>query len=240
MVDKIYTQKQSHIVDFVFDKKVANVFSDMIRRSVPGYETVISLLGVIAKKYVVSNSNIYDLGCSLGASIFSAYSRLQEVPVNYIGVDISKDMLAHCKHNLMGIISQERLSLIHCHAQEVEICNASLVMMNFTLQFLPISDRSQMIKRIFNGLLPGCALVVSEKIALEDKQERKQFQSLHKQFKSLNGYSELEISQKRTALKEVMQLDHHRVHKSRLKAAGFSSVITWFQCMEFCSYLAVK
>jgi len=239
-VDKIYARKRSHVVDFVFDEKVANVFPDMIRRSVPGYEAVISLLGVIAEQYVVSNSNVYDLGCSLGASLFSVYSRLPEVPVNYIGVDSSEDMLTHCRHTLVDTIPQERLSLIHREAQQVEIGHASLVMMNFTLQFLPVSERPEMIRRIFNGLLPGGALVVSEKLAFEDEQEKNQFRSLHEQFKSSNGYSDLEISQKRTALEDVMRLDHHRAHESRLKAAGFSSVITWFQCMGFCSYLAVK
>ena len=82
-------------------------------------------------------------------------------------------------------------------------------------------------------------IILSEKIAFSDSEQSIQ-DTLHHDFKRANGYSDLEIAQKRSAIENVLIPETEDVHRDRLKAAGFSQVIRWYQCFNFVSYLAVK
>ncbi len=239
-LDKMYADKLSRVVDFVFDDHVAAVFPDMIRRSVPGYQTLIALLGVIAERHVHADSIVYDLGCSLGAAMHSVHSQIADSSVHFIGVDNSAPMLAQCRNNLDGVINAKQFTLLHCDVRDVEIKNASMVILNFTLQFLAAADRLNLLTRIHSGLQSGGVLILSEKIAFEDSTEQTLQQSMHDQFKASNGYSELEIAQKRTALEKVMTPDNPATHHARLRQAGFSQVSEWFRVFNFCSFMAHK
>ena len=237
--DQLFAGPKSHIVDFVFDQSVTDVFPDMIRRSVPGYETVISLLSVIAEKYFQSGSRVYDLGCSLGAATLAVHSRLGD-DVEYIGVDSSASMTEKCRDNFQFRIPHARVQCITEDIRNIEIAGASVIILNFTLQFIPPHDRDRVVRNIYNGLMPGGVLIVSEKINIASQGERNRQMALYHQFKAANGYSELEISQKRSALENVMKLDTSAHHHERLKAQGFSEVYQWFQCFNFISLFAIK
>jgi tRNA (cmo5U34)-methyltransferase len=63
---------------------------------------------------------------------------------------------------------------------------------------------------------------------------------LHHAFKRANGYSELEVSQKRTALENVLVPETLDTHRARLREAGFGAVDAWFQCFNFASLLAFR
>lgn len=238
--DALYASSQPHIVDFVFDDAVAEVFPDMIRRSVPGYETIISMIAVIAEKYCQSGATVYDLGCSLGAATLAIHSRLEHRGAHYIAVDDSASMIEKCKKNLSRHIPASNYQCLQEDIRGVVIKQAGVVVMNFTLQFLPRSDRDAVIREIYAGLNRGGALILCEKIRGTDKEQDDRFIELHQQFKTANGYSELEISQKRTALEKVMKLDDTDMHMERLKQSGFSEITQWFQCLNFAGWLAIK
>lgn len=236
--DNIYSEQQN-VVDFVFDENVANVFSDMIRRSVPGYESIITMLGVFAEQYVQPGSSVYDLGCSLGAATLSMRSRLKNTACQMIAIDNSAAMVEKCRVNV-NLASGPDVE-VHCvDIRNVEINQASLAVLNFTLQFLPIDDRASLLKKIASNMLPGGALVLSEKIAFEDNEEERLNETLHLAFKKANGYSELEIAQKRSAIENVLIPETLAVHLRRLEHAGFSQAQVWFQCFNFVSIIAVK
>lgn len=236
--DTIYS-KQQNVVDFVFDENVANVFSDMIRRSVPGYESIITMLGVFAEQYVQPESQVYDLGCSLGASTLSMRSRLQNIPCHMVAVDNSEAMVEKCRVNV-NLASGPEVDVLCDDIRHVDINNASLAVLNFTLQFLPVNDRKSLLAKISENMLPGGALVLSEKIAFENKKEAALNEELHLAFKKANGYSELEIAQKRSAIENVLIPETLTEHLDRLKQAGFSQAQVWFQCMNFVSIIAIK
>ena len=238
--DDIYARPVEQIVDFVFDERVAGVFPDMIRRSVPGYENIIALTGLIAEQYVQENTNVYDLGCSLGAATFSMLKRVKQNNVNYIAVDNAAAMIEKCRANLQSQNSASKLELICDDILDITISNTSLVVMNFTLQFIAQAKRKDLLKKIFDGLHPSGVLVLSEKITFDDEEEREVNEALHASFKAANGYSELEISQKRTALEKVLVPDTQNEHIDRLNAIGFETVVPWFRCINFVSFLARK
>ncbi|TDX98171.1 carboxy-S-adenosyl-L-methionine synthase CmoA [Thiohalophilus thiocyanatoxydans] len=238
--DNIYATPQSMIVDFAFDEKVAGVFPDMIRRSVPGYETVITLLGLLAEGYAQPDSRIYDFGSSLGAATLSMRNRVAHDSCRIIAVDNSTAMTERCRQILAQDDSPVEVDVICADIRDIKVERASLVVLNFTLQFIPADERQALLDHIYAGLLPGSALVLSEKLAFEKNSEQ-QFQTdMHLAFKKANGYSELEISQKRTALEKVLIPDSFETHRKRLQQAGFKDVYQWFQCFNFVSLLAVK
>lgn len=238
--DTLFSTPIEKLGDFTFDESVAEVFPDMIQRSVPGYSNIITAIGMLAQRFVTPNSQVYDLGCSRGAGILSMHRNIQAENVKIIGVDNSQPMVERCRAHIQAYHSDVPVE-IHCSdIREVEIKNASMVVLNFTLQFLPRRDRLALLDKIYQGLNPNGIVVLSEKFTFENTQMNELLIDLHHTFKRANGYSELEVSQKRTALENVMLTDSIETHKIRLKNAGFSQVELWFQCFNFGSMIAIK
>lgn len=241
--DRIYATPQEQVADFVFNEAVVRVFPDMIKRSVPGYPTIVENLGVIAGQFAQPHSALYDLGCSLGAVSQALRRHVQAEGCRVIAVDNSSAMVERCREYLHAQDSMFQ-ELLPVEVLEADICRldlqpASLVALNFTLQFIPREQRLALLTRIRQALLPGGALLLSEKLRFEDAGEHALLNDLHIAFKRANGYSELEIAQKRSAIENVMLPDSLEAHRERLEAAGFSKVIPWFQCLNFASLIAL-
>ena len=238
--DNIYARKKSHLIDFVFDEAVADVFPDMIRRSVPGYENIITMIGLFAEQYIQPDSNCYDLGCSLGASTLALRHHINKENVNIIAVDNAESMIQRCKKNIDKDSSAIPVEIICDDIQNITINNASIIIVNFTLQFIPPEIRMELLQTLYNGMNKGGALILSEKITFADTATREMNIQLHEAFKKANGYTQLEISQKRSALENTLIPDTLETHQQRLSDIGFTKINTWFQCFNFASMLAVK
>lgn len=238
--DNLFSKPHAMLVDFAFDEQVARVFPDMIRRSVPGYETVIALLGVFAQRYVQAQSQVYDLGCSLGAATLAIRHHIQQPDCRIIAVDNAQAMVSQCRQHIESDQAATPVEVILGDITEMVIENASLVVINFTLQFIPTEQRLVLLEKIYQGLNSGGALVITDKIMAEQDSTQSLYEDLHMTFKKLNGYSDLEISQKRSALENVLVPDSLATHQQRLKQVGFKQVETWFQCFNFAGVCAVK
>ena len=237
--DQIFAQPQQ-VVDFAFTAAVADVFPDMVRRSVPGYETVISQLGVLARRYAQADSHIYDLGCSLGASTLAMALQVREPGVQYICVDNSEAMIQRCEQRLQRQLAVGSFQTLCADICQLPMQSASIIVLNFTLQFIEPAARQALMQRIYDALLPGGVLILSEKVKFANAEQQALMTELYLEFKRANGYSELEISQKRSALDNVLLPDTVETHQERLKLAGFSESLVWFQNFVFASILAVK
>lgn len=238
--DTIFATPQAK-ADFVFDDKVASVFSDMINRSVPGYATILSMIGVLAARFCVPGSRIYDLGCSLGGASLAMAHQIAHQDYELLAIDNSPAMTSRLEtllasENYAGMPIRVSCEDI-CH---VEISNASVVVLNFTLQFIAPDKRDALIKSIAEGLQPGGILILSEKIRFPAEPLNELFIDLYHEFKQAQGYSALEVAQKRAALENVLIPETIDAHKQRLQSAGFSSCDVWFQCFNFCSMVAVR
>ena len=242
--DQLYANPLDSIVDFQFDEQVVGVFSDMINRSVPGYGTVIKSLGILAARFAQPDSVCYDLGCSLGAATLAMHQHIRQPNCRFIAVDNSPAMIERCREHLQVAAtleeSQPKVELVCADIRDIEIRDASVVVMNFTLQFIAPAQRQALLDKIYSGLLPGGALLISEKIAFDDPETQQRLIDWHHDFKRANGYSELEISQKRSALEQVMQPEPLALHRHRLQQAGFDTIEPWFQCFNFASMVALK
>ncbi|MBJ7220597.1 MULTISPECIES: carboxy-S-adenosyl-L-methionine synthase CmoA [unclassified Brenneria] len=238
--DLLFSAPIANLGDWTFDERVAEVFPDMVQRSVPGYSNIISMIGMLAERFVQPESQIYDLGCSLGAATLSIRRNIHVPGCKIIAVDNSPAMIKRCRNHIDAFRSDTPVEILEADILDIEIANASMVVLNFTLQFLDPANRQTLIDRIYGGLKPGGALVLSEKFSFADAEVDELLFNMHHDFKRANGYSELEISQKRSMLENIMLTDSVDTHKRRLKQAGFEHAELWFQCFNFGSLLALK
>lgn len=238
--DTIYADPLSESGLFAFDDNVARVFPDMIKRSVPGYATIVAMTGLLAGRYATPGSALYDLGCSLGASTLAMRQNLRQPECRIIGVDNSASMLERCRSIIDTDTHDTPVDLVCANLQDISIEDASVVVLNFTLQFIPLEIRDAVLHSIYQGMRPGGIMVLSEKVTFADPHLDELNIDLHHQFKRANGYSELEVAQKRNALENVLLPETLLQHKTRITEAGFSSCDVWFQCFNFASLVALK
>ncbi len=246
--DRLYADPLAQVSQFAFDQAVVEVFPDMIKRSVPGYATIINMIGDLAERYVQPASQCYDLGCSLGAATLAMRRRIRVPQVRIVAVDNSPAMIERCQQHLatkrLASNPEPEMEVdveLRCaDIQSLTLENASMAVLNFTLQFVPLSQRLSVLEQIYKGLNPGGVLILSEKVVFDDEPHNELMIELHHNFKRANGYSDLEIAQKRSALEQVLLPESLATHRSRLRHAGFSSVDVWFQCFNFASLIAIK
>ncbi len=236
--DDIYSYTKAASGSFIFDERVARVFDDMISRSVPGYQHILRMLPTLTKQFQVDEANYYDLGCSLGAGLLAISQGLDKRQANLIGIDNSSAMLEHAQVNLQ--IVEQTVELREENLSQSVLENAALTLMNFTLQFIPLAQRPRLLENIYSGMRVGGALILSEKVRFNDQATQALITDIHHQYKSDQGYSDLEISRKREAIDQILIPETLDQHISRLKECGFKIVTPWIQNLQFISLLAVK
>lgn len=235
--DQVFARPLSDIKAFEFNDAVTEVFRDMISRSVPGYELLLRIIGLYANVFVQDDSRVYDLGCSLGEVSLLINEQATARNFSITAVDNSSSMIEQCR---LAVTKQASIDWQCADIQNIIIENASMVVLNLTLQFIDPVDRQILLEGIFDGLNPGGILVLSEKVRMDRAQDNERMIQLHQAFKKMQGYSELEISQKRSALENVLIPDIESQLRARLQQVGFSEVYQCFRCFNFVSYLAIK
>jgi tRNA (cmo5U34)-methyltransferase len=237
--DTIYAHTDVAKGSFVFDDRVAGVFDDMISRSVPGYRDIVAMTGILTNRYAKPRTNAYDLGCSLGASALAMRQNLPCKSCRVVAVDNSGAMTEKAKMRFADAgyadieLRTEDIALTDMH-------DASVVTLNFVLQFFPVKKRLWLLKKICSATVNGGILVLSEKIRSSDEADESFLTESHHTFKHLNGYSASEIARKRAALEKVLVSDTFSTHRMRLLRAGYSQVHLWFRCFNFVSIVAIK
>lgn len=238
--DTIYSEPLGQVADFVFDKSVVDVFPDMIKRSVPGYSTIVHMIGQFAQRYNQSGSNCYDLGSSLGAATLAMRHRISAADTKIIAVDNSADMIERCRQVIDADSAEVPVELIHDDILNVSIKDASVCVLNFTLQFIPLAQRATLLQNIYDGMKPGGILIISEKLEFSNSHHHELMTEFHHYFKKTNGYSDMEIAQKRNAIDNVLIPESFDTHRQRLQGIGFKNTELWFQCFNFSSFITFK
>ncbi len=246
--DKLFEAQTFEGEPFRFNSAVAEVFPDMLRRSIPGYEASLEAIGALAARFVTDNSQCYDLGCSLGAAALAMRQGARASGVRIVAVDNSEAMIERCRDIVASDAGSGANSgdptpdvdVMLGDIREVEIENASMVVLNYTLQFLELEDRDALMARVFDGLRAGGLLVLGEKVVDEDPRMEALLVDLYYEHKRRNDYSALEIARKRAALDNVLIPETVTMHRRRLTAAGFANIAVWFRYFNFVSIVAVK
>ena len=240
MKDRLYASRKQEITPFKFNSDVVKVFPDMISRSVPGYHSVLEIIDSVFAKFANTGSEIYDLGCSLGAASLMLAPRAEQVGSVIKAVDNSPAMIDRLRKELADYEFKHIIKPCLADICDISIANASFTVMNYTLQFVPPAERKNLLTSIYHGLEPGGGLFISEKIAGENESEELLLRELHENYKTSHGYSQLEIAQKRTSLENVLIPETLSLHFQRLREIGFKQIILCLRHLNFVSLLAVK
>jgi tRNA (cmo5U34)-methyltransferase len=233
--DLLFSEAYSEIKAFAFDQKVVNVFPDMIKRSVPGYDTILKGIAMLAMKYVKSNTQVYDLGASLGAVSVTIDQAVGNRNLNIIAIDNSVPMIDGLKQKLTAVETNNNVIPQLDDLLKLHVKHASFVVSNFTLQFMPVESRQPICQKIYDGLGKDGAFVLSEKVLSTDLMI-----DFYHGYKKINGYSDMEVAQKRQALEDSLKPDELDDWIERLKRVGFNHIEVWFRAFNFVSLVAVK
>jgi tRNA (cmo5U34)-methyltransferase len=239
--DEVF-KEQTLAADFKFSKKVADVFDDMVNRSVPFYAEMQRMIAELAANHALDGTNVYDLGCSTGTSFILMDETISK-DIRFVGIDDSPEMLRKCKSKLdeAGISRPYDLVVGDLNLnQGFEINNASVAVLCLTLQFVRPLYRERLIKKIVDGLVDNGVLIIVEKILAEDSRFNRDFIDYYYNYKRRQHYSELEISQKREALENVLIPYKLSENLLMLREAGFSHTEIFFKWYNFTGIIAVK
>jgi tRNA (cmo5U34)-methyltransferase len=240
--DEIYASGDGDPRPFEFNESVASVFPDMLKRSIPGYTASIEAVGWLAARFVRPDSRCYDLGCSLGAAAEAMRDNVPHPGVSILAVDNAPAMVERCRQRLSVAPPEGRphVTVTAADVRDVAIANASMVVMNYTLQFLPLAERDAMLKRIAQGMREGGLFVLSEKVVDADDAVEALVVDLHHEYKRRNAYSDLEISRKRAALENVLIPETLETHRRRLERAGFRHAGVLLRYFNFVTLIAIR
>lgn len=238
--DQVFKEEIEQASDFKFGANVANVFDDMVNRSVPYYGEIQRMMAELAADHAKEGSDVYDLGCSTGTTMIGM-DTLVNPKVRFVGIDDSQEMLDKCKLKLSEIgFSREYELRCADLSQGVKIDNASVVVLCLTLQFVRPIYREQLLKNIYDGLNSGGVLILVEKILAEESNFNRDFIKYYYNYKRRNNYSELEISQKREALENVLIPYKLSEDIAILRDRGFINCEVFFKWYNFAGIIAVK
>jgi tRNA (cmo5U34)-methyltransferase len=238
--DNIFEQKLAKSTDFTFDKTVVNVFDDMVVRSVPYYLEIQRMMTEIIKDYAVPGTSLYDLGCATGTTMLSINTVLDD-SVHFVGVDDSPQMLESCRNNLNEKGMTRPFDMLEADLnQGLKIKNASVVVLCLTLQFIRPINREKLLKQIHEQLNEGGCVILVEKVLGESTEFNRQFIKYYYDMKRRNNYADMEISQKREALENVLIPYKASENIQLLLDAGFHSCETFFKWHNFAGFVALK
>lgn len=238
--DTLFQEHSGEPEDFQFTPKVAEVFDDMLERSVPFYREIIDMSATLLGRFLLSGDRLYDLGCSTGSTLLELARRFDGLDLEMIGVDNSAAMIRKARLKAEVYSRQESLRFIEADILEFLPRRPGAVIMNYTLQFIRPPERLAFLRKIHRALRPGGLLLVSEKTINHNPLFNRAFIQFYLDFKRRQGYSEIEIARKREALENVLVPFSNEENTQLLREAGFSDVGQFFQWFNFSSYAAVK
>jgi tRNA (cmo5U34)-methyltransferase len=237
--DNIFSS-EGDVTPFEFNETVASVFDDMITRSVPHYKEMIELQSRLTAKFYQSGTEIYDLGCSNGNFTAAFISEMGDKDFHLTAVDNSAPMLEFFKKRISGFIGYERVTPVLSDIMDIRFNKSSVVIANLTLQFIPVGQREELIKRIYDSLMPGGIFLITEKTVNSNHDLSDLQQEFYYRLKEENGYSKIEITRKREALENVLIPETVEAHMERLKSAGFCAIEIWFKWFHFTAFICRK
>lgn len=228
------------VAPFEFNETVASVFDDMISRSVPLYREIILQQARLASKFYIKNTEIYDLGCSTGNFAASLIQEMKGREFSLTAIDNSAPMIELFRKRISAFGGADHVRAILSDIMDVELHRTSVVVANLTIQFIPPDKRKELITRIYESLVPGGILLLTEKTVNPDSDLADLQQEFYYRLKEENGYSQIEITRKREALENVLIPETVDAHVDRLQSAGFRAIEIWLKWFHFTSFICRK
>ncbi len=224
---------------FEFNAAVAQVFDDMVLRSIPLYREVLLATQQWSHLYYVPGTRVVDIGCSTGTTLVQLLQSPASIE-ELVGIDTSEPMIREAQQKCCGVEGGHRLRFEVADALDFDFRNTSVVIINYTLQFIPVAKRSLLLKRIFEGLVPGGLLILSDKVRSASPEFQETVTAIYEHFKLSNGYSRTEIERKKEALENVLVPLTLAEEMQLVHSAGFIDVEPTMKWHNFMTLMARK
>ncbi|MEE8059669.1 MAG: carboxy-S-adenosyl-L-methionine synthase CmoA [Pseudomonadales bacterium] len=241
--DQVFNSDVERGSDFEFNEEVAKVFDDMLTRSVPFYVEQQSLIKTISQQFYKPGTKIIDLGCSTGTTLIHLAKTIPAAD-HLVGFDNSHPMLEKARGNTDIADVADRIELnyadLNGDLSNIDFSNASIVTLCWTLQFIRPLQRDALVKKVYDNMVDGGVLIVTEKVLTNDSHMNRFFIDFYYDFKRNNGYTEDEIAYKREALENVLIPYRFDENFELFRRNGFNIVETFFQWFNFAGILCVK
>ena len=238
-IDRLYSNGPLN-EDFQFNERVADVFDDMVSRSVPFYKTVIETTAGLIRHFAAPGSTVYDLGCSTGTTLLTLSTLLADLDLQFIGLDNAPAMIRKARNKASMFRKDDIIEFRRQDITDLKLERADVIICNYTLQFIRPMLRQNFTSSLYSSLAEDGILIISEKVISEHHAINRRFSNLYHEFKLKQGYSELEISAKREALENVLIPFTVQENFDLLHTAGFRSVESFFRWINFISIIAHK
>ena len=221
-----------------FDSQVTEVFDDMLKRSIPGFNVMREITTSIAAKFAISETYILDLGCSKGGAIAKLVEVLDE-SYKFRGIEISEPMRLEAQERFKD--SKSRVEIIDMDLRiNFPRDPTSVVLSVLTLQFIPIEYRQKIVKQVYDCLIPGGAFILVEKVLGSDAVINEILVKEYYDLKGKNGYTEEQINTKRRALEGILVPVTSKWNEEILAKSGFQSVDSFWRNLNFVGWVAIK
>ncbi len=240
--DALFADQRRRIDDFNFGAETAAVFDDMLDRSVPLYGEIQRMTAELVSEFVREGTSVYDLGCSTATTILQLGNALPaDAGARFVGIDSSQEMLDIARSKLEENRFPHAFELRRADLNDgVHIADATVVLLVLTLQFVRPLHRERLLRSILHGMEKGGCLVLVEKVLGGDSMLNRLFIERYYEMKRRNGYSDLEIAQKREALENILVPYRLDENLALLHEVGFSATDVFFKWYNFCGIIAVK
>lgn len=252
MAQRVYdidSKKRDYIKDFPnrweFSENVAEVFTDMLERSIPDYQTMRKLVDSLVERFIVANTRFVDLGCSNGLSAEKVIINHSKDVISYL-YDTSEPMLDICRERYgkqikEGYVYVQNMDLTkHPIGYRHFVGGCSVILSCLTLQFVSVEHRQDILENVYDNLSKGGAFILVEKVLGNSAQIGKVFSDIYYGMKRDNQYTEEQIAGKRKSLEGVLCPLTEEMNISMLKMAGFRKIDTFWKHLNFCGIIAIK
>ncbi|MDD5757691.1 MAG: carboxy-S-adenosyl-L-methionine synthase CmoA [Desulfobulbaceae bacterium] len=240
MKDTLFIDPNAPPEDFQFSPKVAEVFDDMLERSVPFYKETMSMVASLLETFVAPHQVVYDLGCSTGATMIELARRLSHLDLHFIGVDNSAAMIEKATLKAEIYCKSKQLNFAQADILNFPLDKPAAIILNYTLQFIRPLQRLDFVRHLHDALSPGGLILIAEKTISHQPLFNRAFIGYYLDFKRRQGYSEIEIAKKREALENVLVPFSAAETMELLHKAGFGHVEQFFQWFNFSGFVARK
>lgn len=205
-------------------------FDEHVARSIPAYAACHDLVVDLADHLVPARGRCYDLGCSTGRLTARLAERLAPRGAEVIGIDREPGMVELAIERCARLPSArfEQTAL-----EELEFGPADLVVSYYTLQFVPLGYRQEVVDRIYRALEPGGVLVLFEKVLAPSARDQEMAAGIYVDWKRRQGYGDDEIAAKTRSLRGVLTPLSHNENEAMVRRAGFTEVAQVFRWMIF-------
>ena len=215
---------------------VAAEFDEHVRRSVPFYAEGQRLVAEISDFFLPQDAIVYDIGCSTGTLPQQILARHAPKKFSLTGIDREASMIEHAQTR----VRDPRASFVCANALEFDYQRASLITCYYTLQFVRPAVRVDLLRRLYDSLQWGGALLLFEKVRAPDARFQDYMTQLYNEFKLDQGFSEAEIVNKARSLKGVLEPFSEEGNLTLLREAGFVDITIVFKWVCFQGWLIIK